>query len=372
MNTAIITAAGSGERAELKLNKNLFFFDGSTVIEKTVSAFLAVEEIDEIIVTAPKSDRKEFVNLLSPLSKKIKIIVGGNTRTESVNKALNTANGEFVLIHDGARPFITADLIKKCLYKAINEGNCIPATPLTETAGTIENGKIIKTERSKLLNLQTPQAFKTEEIKMAYSLIKRDETFTDDCGVYCKYIGACNFIEGEKTNVKLTRKPDFEKLLPPRSGIGYDIHELVAGRKLILGGVEIPHDKGLLGHSDADVVIHALMDAMLSACSLKDIGNYFPDTDQRYKNISSVILLKEVLQIIKKRGYTPVNASFSIIAEKPKLSPYVDLMKENIAALLDLAKDRVGISCTTNEKIGELGNEKAIAAFCTVTLSPRL
>lgn len=369
MNTAIITAAGSGERAELKLNKNLFFFDGSTVIEKTVSAFLAVEEIDEVIVTAPKSDFEEFAKLLSHLSKKVKIVLGGETRTESVEKALRVARGEFVLIHDGARPFITADLIKKCLYKAINDGNCVPAVPLTETAGVIENGKIVKTERSKLLNLQTPQAFKTDEIKRAYSLIKSNEVFTDDCGVYCKYIGVCNFVEGDKNNVKLTYKPDFNKLLPSRSGIGYDIHQLVEGRKLILGGVEIPHDKGLLGHSDADVVIHALMDAILSACSLKDIGNYFPDTDQRYKDISSVILLEKVLETVKKQGYKPVNASFSIIAEKPKLSPYVDLIRANLASLVGLPKDRVGISCTTNEKIGELGSEKAIACFCTVTVS---
>lgn len=372
MNTAIITAAGSGERAELKFNKNLFFFDGSTVIEKTVSAFLAVEEVDEVIVTAPKSDYEEFVKLLSPLSKKVKTILGGDTRTASVSKALNETRGEFVLIHDGARPFITPDLIKKCLYKAINEGNCVPALPLTETAGAIENGKIVRTERSKLLNLQTPQTFKTEEIKRAYSSIKRGESFTDDCGVYCRYIGACNFIEGEKSNVKLTYKPDFEKLLPQRSGIGYDIHELVVGRKLILGGVEIPRYKGLSGHSDADVVLHALMDAMLSACSLKDIGNYFPDTDQRYKDISSVILLKKVLETVKKQGYKPVNASFSIIAEKPKLSPYVDSMKKNLAFLLGLTEGRVGIACTTNEKIGELGSEKAIAAFCTVTVSPYL
>lgn len=372
MNTAIVTAAGNGERAGLKLNKNLFFFDGSTVIEKTVSTFLAVEEIDEIIVTAPKSDFEEFVKLLSPLSEKVSIILGGGTRTESVSKALNQAQGEFVLIHDGARPFITADLIKKCLYKAINKGNCIPVTPLTETVGVIKNEKIIKTERSELLNLQTPQAFKTEEIKKAYSQIKSDEVFTDDCGVYCKYIGACNYVEGDKNNVKLTYKPDFSKLLPSRSGIGYDIHQLAEGRNLILGGVEIPHDKGLLGHSDADVVIHALMDATLSACALKDIGNYFPDTDQKYKDISSVILLEKVLEIAKKQGYKPVNASFSIIAEKPKLSPFVDLIKGNLASLLGLTKDRVGIACTTNEKIGELGSEKAIACFCTVTVSPSL
>lgn len=372
MNVAIITAGGSGERSELKFNKNLFFFDGSTVIEKTVSAFLSVDEIDEIIITAPKNDVAEFKDLLLPLSKKIRIVVGGKTRTESVNEALKITDGEFVLIHDGARPFITPELIKKCLYKAINEGNCIPTTPLTETAGKIKNGKIVNTERCGLLNLQTPQVFKTDEIKKAYSLITPDDSFTDDCGAYCKYIGKCNFIDGDKNNKKLTYKPDFEALLPTRNGIGYDIHTLTEGRKLILGGVEIPHDKGLLGHSDADVLIHALMDAMLSACSLKDIGNYFPDTDPRYKDISSVILLKEVLKLVKKQGYKPVNASFSVIAEKPKLSPYVDSIKKNLALILKISENDVGIACTTNEGVGLIGSEKAIAVVASCTLSADL
>ncbi len=371
MNTAIITAAGSGERSELKINKNLFYFDGSTVIEKTAAAFLKVKNINEIIITAPTKEIKKFQKLFKGVQK-VNVIEGGETRTKSVAKALDVCRGDVVLIHDGARPFVTSDLIKKCLDKAIIDDNCIPVTPLTETLGVVEDEKISTAIRKNIVTLQTPQAFKTEQIKKAYDNIGNDEIFTDDCGVYCKYIGKCNFIEGEKTNVKLTYKPDFEKLLPKKTGIGFDLHRLIENRKLVLGGVTIPHTKGLLGHSDADVLIHALMDAMLSACALKDIGNYFPDTDDKYKDISSVILLKKVLKIIKKQGYKPVSASFVIMAEKPKLSPFVDLIRQNLSTLLSVKKENLGISCTTLEGLGIIGQEEAIAAYCNVMLSPCL
>lgn len=371
MNTAIITAAGSGERSELKINKNLFYFNGSTVIEKTVAAFLSVKKIDEIIVTAPTKEIKKFQRLFKGVQK-VNVIEGGETRTKSIAKALDVCHGDVVLIHDGARPFATPDLIKKCLYKAIIDDNCIPVTPLTETLGVIEDEKISTAIRKNIVTIQTPQAFKTEQIKRAYSQIQNDDTFTDDCGVYCKYIGKCNYVEGEKSNVKLTYKPDFEKLLPKKTGIGFDLHRLTENRKLVLGGVTIPHTKGLLGHSDADVLIHALMDGMLSACALKDIGNYFPDTDDKYKDISSVILLKNVLKIVKKQGYKPVNASFVIMAEKPKLSPFVDLIRQNLSTLLGVEKENLGVSCTTLEGLGIIGQEEAIAAYCSVTLSPVL
>ncbi len=372
MNTAIITAAGSGERASLGINKNLFVFGKSTVIEKTVSAFLKVSEIDEIIVTAPQADFEEFKKLLLPLSPKIKVITGGKTRTSSVKKSLDLIKEGYVLIHDGARPFVTADLIKKCLYKAINSGNCIPLTPLTDTVAVTENGKILRTDRAGLYSVQTPQVFKAEEVKKAYDLIEEADCFTDDCGVYTKYVAPCFYIDGDKENIKLTYKEDFENLLPKRSGIGFDLHKLVLGRNLVLGGVQIPHDKGLLGHSDADVVIHALMDAMLSACSLKDIGSYFPDTDEKYKDISSVILLKETLKIIKKQGYKPVNASIVIMAEKPKLSPFVDKIKDNLAKLLNVKATDIGISCTTLEGVSAVGREEAIATYASVTIEASL
>ena len=368
MNTAIILSAGSSERSGLKFNKNLFVFDGKTVIEHTIAPFLKVKSIGEIIVAVKKAEIAKFEKLILPLSKKIKLCVGGDTRTQSVKNALCLATGKYVFIHDGARPFVSEKLIKKCAYMAVNKGNCVPTTPLTETVGELDNGQILRTRRKDLLSLQTPQVFETEKIKYAYSKISENDVFTDDCGVYCKYVGPCNFIEGEKQNIKLTQKQDFLNLLPPKTGLGFDIHTLVSGRKLILGGVTIPHTKGLLGHSDADCLLHALMDAMLSSCGLKDIGHYYPDTDPNYKDISSVILLKNTLKLVKKQGYKPVNATFTIMAEKPKLSPFVDEIKNNLAKLLDVKVENIGISCTTFEGVGDIGEERAIAVNCVCTL----
>lgn len=367
MNVAIITSAGTGERSGLKINKNLFTFDGSTVIEKTVSVFLSVEEIDRVIVTAPKNDLPAFVELFKN-NDKVTVITGGDTRTGSVKNALSLIEDGYVLIHDGVRPFVTAELIKKCLYKAVIEGNCVPVTPVTDTLAITENDAIVKTERAKFSNVQTPQVFETNEIKKAYDSIAEGEVFTDDCGVYLKYIGKCHYVSGDTNNVKLTYKKDFENLLEIKNGIGFDLHKLVAGRDLVLGGVKIPHSKGLLGHSDADVVLHALMDAILSSCALKDIGNCFPDTDPQYKNISSAILLEKVLEIAKKQGYKPVNASIVIMAEKPKLSPFTDAIRQNIAKLLNVEIGNVGVSCTTLEGVGLVGREEAIACYATATV----
>ncbi len=367
MNTAIITAAGLSTRAKLNKNKNLALFGNEVVIVKTVKAFLAVDEIDEIIVTSSENDFEEFEKLLLPLSSKISIVLGGETRQLSVKNALNQTNRGFVLIHDGARPFVTPDLIKKCLYKAIKDRSCVPVTGSIDTLARVENGEITGTLREGLYRVQTPQAFKTSLIKKAHSLAT-EFSATDDSGLFAKYIEPCKIIEGDENNVKLTNKEDFESNGKFKVGTGFDIHQLVEGRKLILGGVEIPHFKGLLGHSDADVVCHALMDALLSSCSQKDIGYHFPDTDDKYKGVSSTFLLKTVLEIIKKAGYKPVNATISILAEKPKLAPYVEAITKNLAAALSLSEENVGVTCTTLEGLGIIGEEKAIGAqaYCLV------
>lgn len=367
MNVAIITAAGSGTRAKFNYNKILARLDDDfSVIERTVQSFLAVPEIDKILITANFADFYIFQSLFKRFEDKVEIVAGGKTRQESVYNALLSCKCDYVLIHDGARPFVTPELIKKCLYKAINDNSCVPTTPLGDTIGRVENGQIHSTTRADFLSLQTPQAFKYDQIFKAHTLAKDEQGFTDDCGIYCRYIGPCSFVEGERENVKLTYPEDFEP--STRVGTGFDLHKLVEGRKLVLGGVEIPHNKGLLGHSDADAVIHALMDSILSACGLKDIGYYFPDTDQKYKDISSLVLLNNVYELIKKQGYRLINASICIMAERPKLSPYVDQMKQNIAYVLHTKPTLIGITCTTLEGLGIVGREEGIAcqSYCLV------
>ena len=363
--SVIIVAAGTGSRAKLNKNKVLFEIDGQTILEKTVRQFLYIENILEVIVTASANDLQIFKDILSPLSDKISVVLGGDTRTNSVKNALSHTHGDIVLIHDGARPFVSENLINSVMECAIANGSAIPCVEMCETLGF--GGELIeKVERQNFYSIQTPQGFNTQEIKKAYSMIT-NETFTDDSGVYCKFIAPCHRVQGEKKNIKLTYPEDFEdnKI---RIGTGFDLHRLVEGRKLILAGVEIPHYKGLLGHSDADVVTHAVMDAMLSAAALRDIGYYFPDTDPQYEGISSILLLAKIMELVAEKGYKVSNLSITIMAEKPKLMKYVPQLSTNLAKVIHISTKDLGITCTTLEGLGIIGEEKAIATRAYVAL----
>lgn len=365
--TAIITAAGNGTRAGFKNNKVLqIIYGDKTVLECAVAPFLRCEHIDEIIITSSKTDYKTINNLFANCEKPIKTVIGGETRADSVKNAVAAAKCEYVLIHDGARPYLSDTLLDKCVYALLNYGSCTPVVPCTDTLATVENGYIISSSRQGKANVQTPQGFKTKNLIKAFSLKEKDEIFTDETGLYCKYIQPVYAVDGEKENIKLTYKEDF---LPEfKCGTGFDLHKLVGGRKLILGGVEIPYEKGLLGHSDADVLTHAIMDALLSSCSLRDIGYHFSDKDEKYKDISSMILLENVMEMVKNAGYRPVNVTAVIMAEHPKLSPYIQSISQNLANALELPADKVGITATTLEGIGIVGREEGIAtqAYCSV------
>lgn len=363
--SVIIPAAGSGTRAKLNENKIFFNLGGKTVIEKTVDAFKTNEQVTEIVIACSKNDEQRILALFSD-SKKVKTVIGGKTRTESVKNALNAASGEITLVHDGARPFVTNRLINDIIAATKQFGAAIPVIFSTDTLGFGENGFVSETTRQNLYFVQTPQGFSTEKLKLAYSRIKETDVFTDDAGVYCKYVGKVKTVDGEKSNKKLTCHEDFlpEYLV----GTGFDLHRLVENRPLILGGVRIPHDKGLLGHSDADVLTHAVMDAILSALSLRDIGYHFPDTDPKYSGADSMRLLREVLEKMHNRGYEVNNLSACIMAEKPKLMQFVPAITQNLAAALSLSPSLVGITCTTLEKIGTVGREEGIAVEAYVCL----
>lgn len=363
--SVIIPAAGSGTRAKLNENKIFFNLGEKTVIEKTVDAFKANEQVTEIVIACSENDEQRILALFSD-SKKVKTVIGGKTRTESVKNALNAASGEITLVHDGARPFVTNSLVNDIIEATKQFGAAIPVIFSTDTLGFGENGFVSETTRQNLYFVQTPQGFSTEKLKLAYSRIKETDVFTDDAGVYCKYVGKVKTVDGEKSNKKLTYHEDFipEYLV----GTGFDLHRLVENRPLILGGVHIPHDKGLLGHSDADVLTHAVMDAILSALSLRDIGYHFPDTDPKYSGADSMLLLREVLEKMHNRGYKVNNLSACIMAEKPKLKQFVPAITQNLAAALSLSHSLVGITCTTLEKIGTVGREEGIAVEAYVCL----
>ena len=356
--TLILTCAGKGERAGFDKNKLLVSVNGSDCFCRTLSAFLKTGLIDEYIFTASETDFDEITNKVKNIGK---VVLGGSTRTESVKNALKVTTGDIVLIHDGARPFVTERIIKDCINNARTHGGTVTAVPSRDTImGFDDNANYIG--KNGLYQVQTPQAFKTKEIIKAYELAG-DKTFNDDGEVYNEYIGGLTITNGDNKNVKITFKDDFELLNcynDIRCGVGFDCHRLVENRKLILGGIEIPHDKGLLGHSDADVLTHAVMDAILSACSLRDIGYHFPDTDNAYLNANSMMLLDKVLQLIKEKGYKVKSLSAVIMAEKPKLKNYIPAITKNLADAIGVDIDAIGIGATTLEGRGFVGREEAI------------
>lgn len=368
MVTAIITSAGKGERANFNKNKLLVKFNGMTVLERTLSAFLKNKNVDDIIITVSKEDYDE---VLSIVGNNAKLVFGGSTRTESVKNALNTLNDGIVLIHDGARPFVSQKIIDDCIESVKNFGSGITAIPSRDTVCKVLDDNVTDyVGKSELYNVQTPQGFFVSDIKSAYEKSGK-ESFNDDGEVYKKFVNTPHLVLGSNDNIKLTYHDDFEifnNLGLCRVGTGFDCHKLVENRKLILGGIEIPHDKGLLGHSDADVLTHAIMDAILSGASLRDIGFYFPDKDPKYKDANSILLLKEVLAMIDAKNLKVKNISATIMAEKPKLLNHIPNIIKNLSITVGISPDNIGILATTLEGLGFVGREEGICAQATATL----
>jgi 2-C-methyl-D-erythritol 4-phosphate cytidylyltransferase/2-C-methyl-D-erythritol 2,4-cyclodiphosphate synthase len=374
--TAIIPAAGSGSRTGLNYNKILLTIGAETVLSMTLRPFILSPIVTKIVIAANKSDISTINNIVSRLSadKPIIVIEGGKNRTESVkNSLIEAEDSDIILIHDGARPFVTNKLITDVAEAAENYGGATAAVPVTDTLKRVKNEIAVETpDRSEFYAAQTPQGFKTTELLRAYEAAD-DESFTDDTALYERYIGAVRIVEGDPKNVKITTENDLTRFFPLgyRVGVGYDVHPLVEGRKLIIGGVEIPHHKGLYGHSDADVLTHAIMDALLTAAGKRDIGILFPDNDNQYLNANSLHLLREVYIIISKEGFKVSNVSVEIIAEKPRLASYIPIMQANIAKVLEIESDKVSIAATTSEGLGITGGEQAMAAHAVAAIAKR-
>ena len=367
----ILTCAGSGKRMGLGINKLLYRVDGLTIFERSLAPFIFNDNISKIIITYAPADFKYFQYLSGKKGKDIVFSEGGKTRFESVKKALFYVDddADIVMIHDGARPFVTQEIINSCIKKAKECGGCITAIPVTDTLKQVEGSKVIGTlDRRNYYFAQTPQAFIKNAIIDAYNNASGD--FSDDGSVYEKFIGKLGVVQGSAENVKITTPSDLCRFIPKNFtvGVGFDTHRLVPGRKLFLGGIEVPHYLGLLGHSDADVVLHAIMDSLLSACGERDIGVQFPDTDPQYEGISSLVLLNKVYEIISKKNFAVNNVSAVILAEKPKLSSYVPKMCKTIADALHVDVNRICISVTTTEGVGQVGHEQAISVSATSSL----
>lgn len=360
---AIIAAAGSGVRAGLGYNKMLWRSEGVTLIRRTAQKFA---HLNKVIVACNPAERSHIQELLADIPNVV-LCDGGETRTQSVRNALKFVTCPITLIHDGARPFVTEELISRCAYEAEKYGNAIPCVLSDVAIKQKLNSEITSVDRNNIYFVQTPQAFKSDLIKTAYNQI--DGNYADDSEVLEKYGEKIHIIDGECGNIKLTHPEQFLKTDRLRIGTGYDVHQLSPERKLILGGVEIEFDKGLMGHSDADVLTHAIMDALLSAAGLPDIGVQFPVDDKSLDGISSMILLDRVMNKID--GYSVINVSAVIMAQKPKLADVIPLMREKLADAIGISFENVNISATTTEKLGIVGEGRGMAASATVLLQKR-
>ena len=361
--TAVIVAAGSGTRMGTDVPKQFLKIGGRTILETTVAVFNQNSHVDDILVLTGRDFVEFCEELCRPFEKVRRVLPGGKERQDTVYEAVRRIpDGELVLIHDGVRPYVTDAVIEGVLAGAKSAGAAVPAVASKDTVRqTLEDGGSRTLDRKTLFQVQTPQGFASEILRQAYEAAYAEGFLgTDDAGLAERIGQTILLTEGDYANIKITTREDLPMEI--RVGTGYDVHRLTEGRKLILGGVDIPYEKGLDGHSDADVMVHALMDALLGAAGLGDIGRHFPDTDPQYKGISSLKLLEIVNQRIHEAGYELGNADVTIIAQKPKLAGYISQMEENLAAVLDADIRQINVKATTTEKLGFTGRGEGIAA----------
>jgi 2-C-methyl-D-erythritol 4-phosphate cytidylyltransferase/2-C-methyl-D-erythritol 4-phosphate cytidylyltransferase/2-C-methyl-D-erythritol 2,4-cyclodiphosphate synthase len=367
MNTALIVAAGVGARSGLKQSKILFKVNEKPIFMYSVEMFLSLGF--EVVLVVSVNDHDEIKTYID---ENVTLVVGGKTRAESVLNGLKLVKTPYVYIHDAARPLIQKEQILQ-LSKALELKDAACLFEKVTQALKYYDGKHIETRNRELhLLAQTPQAFLTEKIR--YASLRNHETFDDDISLYQHFYkdDDIGIIINEHENPKLTYYDDFLYFKQRiegndmRIGHSFDLHQLVEDRPLILAGINIPYEKGLLGHSDADVVCHAIAEALLGSLALGDLGTHFPDDDKKYKDMDSTDILKQVYLMVNNKGYQLVNLDVMVYAEMPKLNPYIDKMRNKISKLLNVHIDLISIKATTYEKLDAIGKGLAIASEATL------
>ena len=354
----ILLCAGTSTRMGFdKLNTPLY---GRTAIERSMDA-LVRGGCDSLVFVVSGESERTVANLRVPVP--YTVVRGGEQRTDSVRSGLSAASGDIAVIHDAARCFVSPAIVRASIGAAETYGSGVAAIPVTDTVVKLDDGTVETLDRNTLLRMQTPQTFRLDRIRAAY---EKGGSATDDATLYAAVFGAPHFVSGSEENRKLTGAEDWvwalSRLAPAAYGIGFDTHRLVPERKLFLGGVEIPFEKGLLGHSDADVLLHAIMDAILGALKLGDIGKLFPDTDAQYAGISSRTLLRKVNELVQKRDMVVSHVDATVICERPKLAPYREEIARTIAADLGISEDAVSVKATTTEGMNDEGRGLCISA----------
>lgn len=361
-------------------DKLSFDLGGETVLERSVRAFDECPEVDELVlVTGASGENAE--RAAARCKKPVQLVRGGATRAESARNGVAAAHGALVAVHDAARPFVSGEVIAAVLKAAARCGAAAPAVPVKDTikqakggsGKTVPAGCMVEDtpDRSTLYAVQTPQCFDRAAYLAALDEA-RARLVTDDCSLFELTGRPVELVQGDYANIKITTREDLPRAKnggkKMRIGHGYDVHRLVEGRKLILGGVEVPYEKGLLGHSDADVLAHAVMDAVLGAAALGDIGQHFPDTAEEYAGADSLVLARRVAEIVAAQGWRIENIDATILCQRPKLAPYIPVMREKLAAAFGLPVEAVSVKATTEEHLGFTGEGLGIAAHAVALI----
>tara|TARA_Y100000590_G_scaffold55654_1_gene58269 strand:- start:2213 stop:3349 length:1137 start_codon:yes stop_codon:yes gene_type:complete len=363
----IILAAGDSKRFKSSTPKPYHLINNKTLLEHSLNAFKNIKEIKKTIIVY-NNKHKKYLNKL--VIKNIIKIRGGKTRQDSTFKALKKAskmNCKKVLIHDVARPNPSEKIIKNVIKKLKKNHAVVPMISVTDATKRFEKNLIFKNiKRNSLGFSQTPQGFTFSKILKKH-IDSINESIDDDSGLFTKCGEKVLIVNGSKKNLKITDKEDLDifksfKKGKTYTGIGFDVHRLIKKRKLYLGGIKIPFVYGLEGHSDADPVLHSLIDALLGACRLGDIGKLFPDKNRKYKNIRSTILVKSIIKLIKFKKFSINNIDINIIAQKPKIKKYSKKMIKKISELCEINSNQINIKGKTTEKLGLIGKGQAIAS----------
>jgi 2-C-methyl-D-erythritol 4-phosphate cytidylyltransferase / 2-C-methyl-D-erythritol 2,4-cyclodiphosphate synthase len=363
---ALIVAAGSGSRAGGAIPKQYAHVGGKALLAHAYAAFAGHPAVDEVVVVIAAGAEPLAAAALGP----VRTIVGGTTRRESVARGLAAIEADRVLVHDAARPFVPAGVIDRILAALDTNEGSIPGLAVADTL--VRDGSVVS--RDGLFRVQTPQGFRLPALRAAHAGWPADEEATDDAQMVQRLGGSVALVQGDAMLDKVTHPQDFAAAeakiaWETRSASGFDVHRLEAGEELWLGGVLIPHDKGLSGHSDADVGLHALTDALLGTIAAGDIGTHFPPSDPQWKGADSAQFLQHAATLIADKGGRIDFVDLTLICEAPKIGPHREAMRTRIGALLGLSEDRVSIKATTTERLGFTGRGEGIAAQAVATVS---
>lgn len=362
--------------------KQLLSLGGATILQRSVAAFDRCDRVDEIVLVVPPELATDTSLASTPDGTPLRVVPGGTRRQDSVARGFDasSSSSEILVVHDAARPLCPTELIVRTIEAAARHGAAIAALPAQDTVKQRAAGDdrfVGRTlARQCIVLAQTPQAFRREVLAEAVRLGRRGVEATDEAVLAERAGYRVALVEGDPQNIKITTERDLslarrllgDTMVTERVGFGYDLHRLVEGRPLVLGGIRIPHDRGLAGHSDADAVCHAVADAILGAAASGDIGQHFPDTDPRWEGASSIELLRAVVDLVRSRGFVVVNLDVVVVAERPKIGPHADRMRVAVASAVGLEPGAVSIKGKTNEGMDATGRGEAIATHAVALL----